>query len=41
MLSKDEFLNFMQADFSKPAEEERAITEMIQAAHRVHQNLMQ
>ena len=38
MLSKDEFLNFKQADFSKPAEEELAITEMIQDAHWAHQN---
>lgn len=29
MLSKDEFLNFRQADFSNPAEEELAITELI------------
>lgn len=38
MLSKDEFLNFRQADFSKPAEEELAITELIQDAHWAHQN---
>ena len=38
MLSKDEFLNFKQADFSKPAEEELAITELIQDAHWAHQN---
>lgn len=38
MLSKDEFLNFKQADFSKPAEEELAITELIQAAHYAQQN---
>lgn len=38
MLSKDEFLNFKQADFSKPAEEELAITEMIQDAYWAHQN---
>lgn len=39
MLSKDEFLNnITQADFSKPAEEELAITEMIQDAHWAHQN---
>ena len=36
MLSKDEFLNFKQADFSKPAEEELAISEMIQDAHWAH-----
>ena len=38
MLNKDEFLNFKQADFSKLAEEELAITELIQAAHYAHQN---
>lgn len=39
MLSKDEFLNnITQADFSKPAEEELAITELIQDAHWAHQN---
>lgn len=38
MLNKDEFLNFKQADFSKPAEEELAITELIQDAHFAHQN---
>ena len=38
MLNKDEFLKFQQADFSKPAEEELAITELIQDAHYAHQN---
>lgn len=38
MLNKDEFLNFRQADFSKPAEEGLAITELIQDAHWAHQN---
>ena len=38
LLSKDILLDFKQADFSKSAEEELAIIELIQDAHYAHQN---
>ena len=38
MLSKDKFLNFKQADFSKQTVEELAITTLIQDAYWAHQN---